>query len=220
MRSSTAAPTQTERLWRAERIDRRLVWGGCTGVKLVVSLHLKASQGAVRYGPVGSQRLRRALCLVLCAVAEAAACGQHSAYLSGGLFHFWVVGCFPRRWSRAFRWVRRIAILAGLVPHLLVLAQAPRVGAPTCPSACLGRGGATVQSVRGGGHPHLRLGPPTPRQPSAPPGSRRSGRLVHPLARRRGEAHRRRVASFRACLTSRLNYLADRFRIDFDSASG
>lgn len=181
----------------------------------------RAPSGMARWG---SQRLRRALCLVLCAVAEATACGQHSAYLSGGLFHFWVVGCFPRRWSRASRWVRRIAILAGLVPHLLVLAQAPRVGAPTCPLACLGHGGATVQSVRGGGHPHLRLGPPTPRQPFAPPGSRRlsgrSGRLTHPLARRRGEAHRRRVASFRACLTSRLNYLADRFRIDFDSASG
>lgn len=121
----------------------------------------RAPSGMARWG---SQRLRRALCLVLCAVAEAAACGQHSAYLSGGLFHFWVVGCFPRRWSRAFRWVRRIAILAGLVPHLLVLAQAPRVGAPTCPSACLGRGGATVQSVRGRRPPTSAPGPsyPTP----------------------------------------------------------
>lgn len=121
----------------------------------------RALSGMARWG---SQRLRHALCLVLCAVAEATACGQHSAYLSGGLFHFWVVGCFPRRWSRASRWIRCIAILAGLVPHLLVLAQAPRVGAPTCPSACLGHGGATVQSVRGRRPPTSAPGPsyPTP----------------------------------------------------------
>lgn len=121
----------------------------------------RAPSGMARWG---SQRLRRALYLVLCAVAEATACGQHSAYLSGGLFHFWMVGCFPRRWSRTSRWVRRIAILAGLVPRLLVLTQAPRVGAPTCPSACLGRGGATVQSVRERRPPTSAPGPsyPTP----------------------------------------------------------